>query len=193
MAGVLPNPDMYMRAAVAAFAAPEEPGGTDRKNGAVTIVLGLSQPGQRERVSHVIELVASAFTREGKPVAQRRQTARLTLRPSEGSDALFEIVSRLDLKPGRYDLRFAMRNTTLGKSGSVYSEVEVPNYEKDRLSMSGLDVGVKQGLPAAGADTLGGIVPQTPTTQRTFARVDDVSVFARVYQGGGKAPAPVTV
>ena len=53
-----------------------------------------------------------------------------------------------------------MRNTTLGKSGSVYSEVEVPNYEKDRLSMSGLDVGVKQGLPAAGADTLGGIVPQ---------------------------------
>jgi hypothetical protein len=106
---------------------------------------------------------------------------------------MFEILSRLDLKPGRYNLRFAMHNTALGKSGSVYSEVEVPNYEKDRLSMSGLDVGVRDGLPAAGKDTLGGIVPHAPTTQRNFARDDSVSVFARVYQGGGKPPAPVTV
>ena len=193
LAGVLPDPDMYMRAAVAPFAAVEKPGAKEKKVGAVTVVLGLSQPASRERVSQVIDLIATAFTREGKPVGNRRQTAQLTLRASDAPDVKFEVLSRLDLKPGRYNLRFALHNRALGKSGSVYTDVEVPNFEKDPLSLSGLIVSVVNGLPAAGRDTLGGIVPQSPTTQRNFAREDRVGVFLRVYQGGGKAPLPATV
>lgn len=186
MAGVLPNPDMYMRAAVAPFAVGE------KKLGGVAIALGLSQPAPGgERVSHVIDLLTSAFTREGKPVAQRRQTARLMLRPSEAGDAKYEIVSRLDLKPGRYNLRFAVHIAALGKSGSVYSEVDIPNYEKDKLSLSGVVVSVAQGLMAAGKDMLAGLVPQAPTTQRGFAAGDQVTVFLRVYQGGNKPALPV--
>ncbi len=193
LSGVLPDPDMYMRAAVAPFAAAEKPGAKEKKNGAVTVVLGLSQPAARERTSQVIDLIATAFTTEGKPVGQRRQTAQLTLRASDAADAKFEVLSRLDLKPGRYNLRFALHNRALGKSGSVYSEVEVPNFAKDPLSLSGLIVSVANGLPAAGHDMLGAVVPQSPTTQRSFAADDRVTVFLRVYQGGGKPPMPVTL
>ena len=194
MAGVLPNPDMYMRASVAPFAAAERPSDREKKIGGVAIALGLSQPvSTTERTSHVLDLIASAFTREGKGVVQRRQTARLTMRPVEGGEAKYEILTRLDLKPGRYNLRFAVHNRALGKSGSVYSEVDVPDFSRDRLSLSGIVVNVAHALPAAGADTLGGLVPNTPTTQRSFAEEDRVTAFLRVYQGGKKPPLPVAV
>jgi hypothetical protein len=181
-----------MRSAVASFAASERAGGSDKKMGGVTVVLGLSQPPSSERVTQVLDLLATAFTAEGKPVTQRRQTVSLTLRPSE-TDAKFEIVSRLDLKPGRYNLRFAVHNRALGKDGSVYADVDVPNYEKEPVSLSGVIFSVAQALPAAGSGLLGGIVPLAPTTQRSFSRGDDVKAFVRVYQGGGKPPQPVTV
>ena len=193
MAGVLPNPDMYMRAAVAPFAAAERPSDREKKMGGVAIALGLSQPSTPgERASHVLDLVVSAFTREGKAVAQRRQTARLTMRPT-GGEAKYEIVSRLDLKPGRYNLRFAVHNRELGRSGSVYAEVDVPNFEKDRLSLSGAVLGLAQRLPAAATDTLAGLIPFAPTTQRSFASGDQVTVFLRAYQGGKKPPLPVAL
>ena len=192
IAGILPNPEMYMRTALASFGVAERPGAAGLKMGAVTIALGLSQPASRERVSHVIDLIATAFTREGKPIAHRRQTARLTLRPSEG-DARYEILSRLDLKPGRYQLRFATHNAALDKSGSVYVDVEVPDFAKDKLSLSGVVLAANPALPAAGADLLGGVTPVTPTTQRSFSATDKVTVFLRAYQGGDKQPRPVAV
>lgn len=192
IAGILPNPDMYMRTALAPFGVAERPGATELKRSAVAITLGLSQPGSPERVSHVIDLISTAFTREGKPMGSRRQTARLTLRPSEG-DARYEILTRLDLKPGRYQLRFATHNTALEKSGSVYVDVDVPDFAKEKLSLSGVVLAVDPALPAAGADLLGGIAPVTPTTQRSFTARDTVTVFLRAYQGGNKPPNRVAV
>ena len=185
--GALPDPDLYMRAMAVPFAA------ADHKTAGVIIALGLAQPGSHERVTEVIDLVSSAFTPEGKSVAQRRQTVRLTLRPSEESEAKFEILTRLDLKPGSYNLRFAMHNQTLGKSGSVYAQVDVPNFEKDSLSLSGVAVHVAQGLPAAANETMAGLVPDSPTTQRAFAAADRVTAFVRVYEGGSKPLLPVAV
>jgi VWFA-related protein len=193
MAGVLPNPDIYMRASVAPFAVRDRKSGKP-DGGGVAIVLGLTQPAPADqRVSHVMDLVATAFTREGKAVAHRRQTARLTMRPSEAGEARFEILTRLDLKPGLYNLRFAVHNAALGKSGSVYSEVEVPNFEKNAVSLSGVAVSVAPGLAAAGKDLLADLLPVVPTTQRSFAAADRVSAFLRVYQGGKKAFVPIAM
>ena len=105
----------------------------------------------------------------------------------------FEILTRLDLKPGRYNLRFAVHNAALGKSGSVYAEVEVPNFEKDAVSLSGVAVSVAHGLAAAGKDLLADLLPVVPTTQRSFAAADRVSAFLRVYQGGKKPFVPIAM
>src|SRR5262249_10498388 len=74
----------------------------------------------------------------------------------------------------QYNLRFAVNNTTLGKSGSVYTQMEVPNFEKDCLSMSGVAISVRNPLRAAGKDVLAGLLPVVPTTQRPFAAADRI-------------------
>jgi len=45
--------------------------------------------------------------------------------------------------------------------------------------------------PAAPDDALADVIPVVPTSERSFLRVDRVSAFFRVYQGGTSAPGPV--
>jgi VWFA-related protein len=187
MTGLLPDPDMYMRTAIAPLAA------EDHKTGAIITALGLTEPAPTERQTRTIDLLTSAYTREGKFVASRKQTAQLTLRPSAAeSDAKFEIISRLDLKPGRYDIRYAVHDSTLDRSGSIYADVDVPDFSKERLALSGAIVSVAPGLVTAGGNLATPLVPHSPTTQRSFASSDDVVVFVRAYQGGTKPPVTVT-
>jgi VWFA-related protein len=185
---LLPNPDMPMRVSVAPFAVP------GRDAAALSIVLGLRQPVPRDtRVVEKIDLISTAFNNDGRARQGRRQTVHLTLRPVDADDARYEILSQLELKPGRYNLRFAIHSGSLDRSGSVYQEVEIPDFRKSPLSLSGVVLSVEPALPSAPRGFLASIVPVEPTTQRSFVRGDVATAFLRVYQGGRKPPAPTVV
>jgi VWFA-related protein len=178
MAAVLPTSDMPMRVDVAPFAT-----GTG-SDSATAIVVGLREtvPADTPRIVENIELLATAFTQKYHLEASQRQTAQLTLRWT-GEEAKYEVLSRLDLKPGRYMLRFAAHNSTSGKSGSVYHDIEIPDFSKEPVSLSGILVSVSPSLTAVPKDFLAPLVPVTPTTQRVFYRdVHTPTAFVRVYQ-----------
>ena len=183
LSSVLPDPDVPVRVSTAPFAIP----GKDLA--AVSIVLGIQQPVPGERVAEKIDVVASAYDTGYRNRGFFRQTAQLTLRPVEGSsDAKYEILSKLELRPGRYNLRFAVHSGTLRKSGSVFQEIDIPDFRKAPLSMSGVVIGVEPPLPSAPKGFLASITPVAPTTQRTFLKGHRPSAFLQVYQG----KAPVT-
>ena len=185
---LLPSPDMPMRVSVAPFAVP------GRDTTALAIVLGLRQPIQRNtRVVEKIELISTAFNNDGGSRTGRRQTVQLTLRPADSDEAMYEILSQLELKPGHYNLRFALHSGSLGRSGSVYQEVDIPDFRKDAVSLSGVVMSVVPALPAAPKGFLTALVPVEPTTQRSFVRGDVPTGFLRVYQGGRKPPGTVVL
>lgn len=178
MSGVLPTNDMPMRVDVAPFAT--APG----DQAAMAIIVGLREtlPADTPRIVENIELLATAFTPKYRLEGSRRLTAQLTLR-STGEEARYEVLSRLDLKPGRYMLRFAAHNSTSGKSGSVYHDIEIPDFSREPVSLSGVLVSVSPSLTAVPKDFLAELVPVTPTTQRVFYRdVHTPTAFVRVYK-----------
>ncbi len=130
-------------------------------------------------------------------------TSRLASQPgpglSPGAPATLAgaIVSQIDLRPGRYQLRVAATSTRLQRTGSVFCDVLVPDFWKMAVSLSGLVISVRSGstLPATDADTaLAGdtkALPVVPTVRREFGRDEDVSAFVRVYQGGSGRLDPV--
>lgn len=190
IAGVLPSPDVPMRVVVAPFAAP---GGN---RAVVTIVLGVQQPAPREGagVEERIQLLSSAYDMSYRPRGMYRQTVQLKLRAAEGSpDAKYEILTKLELEPGRYQLRFAAHSASLNKSGSVFQDIDIPDYRKAPLSLSGLVLGVTPSLASAPKDFLNSVVPIAPTTQRTFLPGHRPSAFLRLYQGGKKPLQSVTM
>ncbi|HVL67324.1 MAG TPA: VWA domain-containing protein [Vicinamibacterales bacterium] len=190
VAGILPTPDMPMRVVVAPFAGP----GKDTATAA--IVLGLQHPAPRDgtRIVEKVDVMSRAFDADGRPRGWFRQVAQLTLRPAEGvTDAKYEVFSKLELRPGRYQLRFAVHSGSLGKSGSVYHHVEVPDFTKRPLTLSGVLISVDPPLPGAPKDFLTSLAPVAPTTQRSFSPENRVTAFFRVYQGGRKPPGEVLI
>jgi hypothetical protein len=187
IANILPRADVPLRIAVASFARPGE------SAAAVTVALGVRRPALAERIAEEATLTIRAFTVEGDPRGSADQPIVLNLTPARrGAEfSRFDLLAQIDLKPGRYELRVSAKSASLDKVGSVYADVDVPDFQKAPLSMSGVAVSVMPGVPAAPAAALSALVPITPTTEREFLRIERVSAFLRVYQGG--KPSPVTL
>jgi hypothetical protein len=154
----------------------------------VAIVARVQQPPVTRRTVQQVQLLTTAFDPDGKPKSSHRQTARVTMLPSSTSVATYEVLSRIDLKPGRYNLRIAAHNPEIEKSGSVFYDVDVPDFRKDGLWLSGAAVSVKPGIAAAPRGALSGLIPVVPSTLREFEADDEVHGFIQVTQGG-RSPA----
>ncbi len=188
LAGVLPNPDIELQAVVAPFAVPGQP------DAALAVVLGVRQPApiaDEAEVSETLEVLVSAFTTDGNARGSQRKSIRLTA--STGEPLAYDVLTRLDLRPGRYQLRLAAESSLFDKSGSVYYEVDVPDFAKEQLSLSGVVLSATGSVPSLPAGALHPLVPLDPTSQRTFERTDQVRAFFQVYQGGSGRLQPVNL
>ncbi len=188
MAGLLADPGVSLDVVTAPFATPDGAGST------IAITLGVTQPAPAERTVEKIDLLARAFTPEGDARGQHAQTVSLALRPgaSPADQAQYELLSQMDLKPGRYELRLSVHNDVLARDGSVFADVVVPDFAKAPLSLSGVAISVDPGHAAAPRGALAALIPVVPSAQRSFAPADGVSAFVRIYQGGTAAPVSVT-
>jgi VWFA-related protein len=198
VSGSVPEREIPLRASLAVFAQP----GVHTSD--VAIVLGAQEPqataGYRSSnaslsatQSRDIEVLVTVLSPTARPVGSLRQSARVTARPDARGELTYELLSKLNLAPGRYEIRLALADTTAGRRGSVYTFVDVPNFSKAALSLSDAVVEVLPGLPAAPSDMFAAMLPIQPTARREFARSDRVKVFMRAYQAENAAPAPVSV
>ena len=184
MSGILPMAGMPMRASVAPFAVPGQ------RLSTVTVVLGITQPvptaAANSRITETTELLTSAFTPEGDARGTQRHTAKVTIRAGANGDASYEALARIDLPPGRYQLRLAAHNENSKRDGSVFVDVTVPDYSHAPFSASPIVLGATPGRQSAPKDLLTPLLPFVPTAERTFARTDKVTSFLRLYQSGLK-------
>jgi hypothetical protein len=191
IAEIVPKTDLPMRIALAPFASREGP------ETVVTLTIGLQRPAQTERAVEDLSLIVRAFTPEGDPRGSDDQQVLLNIPPARRGEEVsrYDVLAELPLKPGRYRIRASADSKTLGKIGSVYADVDVPDFTKEPLSMSGVAVSVTPGLPVAPAEAFNDVMPIVPTAVRTFARYERVTSFLRVYQGGKAAvePVPLTI
>ena len=94
---------------------------------------------------------------------------------------------RVTLAPGRYQLRFGVRDSAAGVDGSVFYDLTVPDFRKDPLALSGLLVtsAAAQQTPTAEADaTLSKQLPGAVTSRREFPVGDTLAVYAEAYING---------
>jgi VWFA-related protein len=187
--GVRPKSDFPMDVTVAPF-------GGDRQ-GALAIVLGATHPinaaDRRTRRSEEVEVVASLFNPEtGKFLNSRRSRLNVTWNPADASAGYYEILSRLPVSPGRYEVRVGLK-TADNRTASVYTFAEVPNFTGDALALSGLALAVSPAARVAPPNAFVDLMPIVPTARRVFRRADRVNAFLRVYQKKWTAPAAVTM
>jgi len=181
--GPVPQPGISLRAAAAPFAVP----GT--RTAALAIVLGVGQPAD-EPGSEPLQVLVRAYDDKGRNVASDRLVGQVE-RPVASGDVRYEVHSRLDVEPGRYHLRLAAESARQARSGSVYCDVDVPDFRNAPLSLSGVVIARRPGLTAGPTNRIATLVPVMPTADRVFTSAEGAAAFLRVYQGGDGPLGPV--
>lgn len=149
------------------------------------------------RDSMAVSIVA--LDAQGKFAAGDRYTVDLQLKPETYQavrDRGLRVLFRLDLTPGRYQLRAAAHESGNSRTGSVTYDLEVPDFSRAPLVLSGLS------LTATGADViptakldpvLSRTLPTPPTGMRRFSARDTVTTYFELYGGGPGTPQDVDV
>jgi VWFA-related protein len=165
-----------------------------RKEPAVAVVVGLRPAAPVSGpVSESTEVTIVAFDNRVKPHGGHTVKATLSVAPTPVGWIPYEVVSQLRLRPGTYRIRAAADNARLGTSGSVFADVDVPDFAKARLTMSGLALATTPRWAAVPKDRLASLLPLAPSTRRHFSSSDVIDLFAMLHQGKGADPAAVEV
>lgn len=188
LAGLLPETRIPLR-----ISAVPVPLGTSR-DAIVTIVMGVRHPSGERRSKETLRLAMTAYDMEGRFKAATKGTAEVIMSDVAGVNAEYEVYSRIQLPPGRYQLRLSVDHRARQETGSVYTDVDVPDFTKRGLHMAGvlLDAGPAR-LKAAPPDLLKDDVPMLPTAQREFRVGGRFVAFTRMVQGGREPLQNVTV
>jgi hypothetical protein len=123
-----------------------------------------------------------------------KHLARVVLVPSKRGEApRYDLLTEMTLPPGRYELRMSAWRRSDNVAASLYADVEVPDFQLEELSASGVLVEATPGDPVAPPAAFDRLVPVIPTSNREFRREDQVVAFMRIYQGVKALLLPVTV
>ncbi len=134
-----------------------------------------------------LEILGIATDEKGKTFSTNRNTVNLNMKADTAkrvSATGFRIINALDLAPGRYTLRVAVRESNTRKAGSVMLDVDVPDFSDPKLSMS--DIALTSAMSGVAPtirpkDPLEKILPGPVTTFRQFAPADELALFAEIY------------
>ena len=103
-------------------------------------------------------------------------------------ESVVRLNPRIALPPGRYQLRVGVRETGAGEMGTVFADLQVPDYNTRGMAMSGLlltdEAAGQQFSPQPDDQLPPGTLPAPATSRRTFDKSAVVSVFAELYDSG---------
>ncbi len=134
-----------------------------------------------------LEVLGIATDDKGKAFTTERATVNLNMKPETAqrvSATGLRVIQSLELNPGRYTLRVAVREANTRKAGSVSFDLEVPDFSKSPLTMS--DIALTSALSGAAPtirpkDPLEKLLPGPLSSYREFATMDEIALFTEVY------------
>ena len=194
--GVLPRSDLPLRLAVVPLAAASR----------VAYVLEVTVPRQvmqesdgrlRDTLKYEV-LVVDEKKAKVRSVSGLEGKVTLSANEAAGSVpdvATYQIGDAIELRPGRYEIRVSATSVKLGKGGSVYLPVEVPDFRAAPVELGGIAIGYADGprVPAAprsippvqrAARVVTPVaqrppdLPLTPSLDRAFTAADTLRVYA---------------
>jgi len=134
-----------------------------------------------------LELTYYPVDSKGKTLSGATNRLELKLRPQTYQVIKrmgVRINSRINLPPGKYQVRVGARETGAGEAGTVFYDVVVPEFTKTRLVMGGiaLTAASASNMPTPQQDEqLKGILPGPVMTRREFIALDTLAAYTEVY------------
>ncbi len=108
------------------------------------------------------------------------------------------IATKMDLPPGRYQLRIGMVDNSSERTGSVHLDLEVPDFGSEPLMMSGLVLTsalAAQMRTAVGNpnEELRKALPGPATASRQFRSGEELALLTEIYDNEARTPHAVDI
>ena len=146
-----------------------------------------------------VDTAVLALAMDGKTTGGEQRSIELRLKPETLAHVRqhgFRTLSRVELAPGRYQVRVAAREQNGGRRGSVVHDLVVPDYAARPIALSDLVLGSRdpaQALTTRPDPELAGKLFVPPTAARQFASGDTLTVLAEVYDNRTPGAEPLIV
>jgi hypothetical protein len=176
------------------FLAPFKGGSED---GSVLIGAQLDAENLRLDGGQEIEIAQMAIDTEGRVLGESATRFTLNLRERDSATAgALRYFDRLELPPGRHEIRLVVHQPG-GVTGSLVGHVEVPNFSKKAVTISGLVVASlndPNGRTLRPDASVHEALAAHPTINRRFTSGDTLSLWAQLYDNRNEAlpTMPVT-
>jgi VWFA-related protein len=147
-----------------------------------------------DRFLDTVELSISAVDAGGTVRGGRQHKLDLELRAANAVLARergLRVISEVSLPPGRYQLRVAVAETGAGQTGSVFHDVEIPDFRAAGFWMGGValtSADASQTPTVRALDPLANVLVSPPTTAREFGRDDVIALLTEFYDNSGVTP-----
>jgi VWFA-related protein len=144
--------------------------------------------------ANTVELSMYGINAQGKPLQGLRTALELALRPETHQRVQqygLRANPRIELPPGRYQLRIGVRESGAGEMGTVFYDLDVPDFARGRLNMSGLLVtapSAQRTLTAQADQAAAKLLAGAATSRRSFMPSDVLALYAEVYENGSGGP-----
>jgi hypothetical protein len=135
-----------------------------------------------------LEVTFFAVDDKGKQHQGAYYNLNLTLRPETYERVKqrgVRVNPRLTLAPGRYQVRVGVRESGAGELGSVFYDLDIPDFTKNGISMSGVLMTAPSSTqvltPEVDATVTPALLPGPATSRREFRQSDTLNMFGEVY------------
>jgi len=149
--------------------------------------LSYAAPDAKGLVANKIELSFFGLNERGKAVSAAWSELELNLRPDTRDRVTAHGVRatpRISLPPGRYQVRIGAREAVGGQAGSVFYDLDVPDFRKDKLMLGGLLMTTPsvQQTPSMQPDpVVSKLLPAPATSRRDFPQSDVLALYTEIY------------
>jgi VWFA-related protein len=171
-----------------------------------SVALGVEVGGSRLRFAEQGGLFENRFElsmvlvdHQGRVQGTDLRQVQIRIRPDVQkavATSAVRFMTRLEVPPGRYQARFGVRESVGGLMGTVYQDVEIPDFSREPLSMSGVALTSTRAalvLTARPDKDLEALLNGPPSAGRTFTPDDALGVFVEVYDNVTSPPHQVEI
>jgi VWFA-related protein len=191
LSGLTQGQTVALRVALAPVARAVTAAGPVNRQVDVAAILSVRFPPIRAGVADTLTVTRNVYDADGRAGPPVRFVESVQLQPGGGDEARHDLLQRLTLAPGRYQVRFHVQSALLRASGTVFADLDVPDFSRSPLALSGLAI-TSSVAGTARSDALGDLMPIVPTSARDFTRGETLTGFVQIYQASGP-PSAVTI
>jgi VWFA-related protein len=192
MSSPLPISGLAMRVFTAPFKGPAPN---------ASVLLGIELRGRDMRLDPTDKVLVtySVIGSDGKVRATATSSLAMAMSPEARAQIAgsgLRLLKRVNVPPGRYQVRVAAHDPGSGVAGSVLADLEVPDFEKLPFSISGIALTSNRSAvePTVKADeSLQQVMPGPPVAARSFSPDEELALFVEVYDNEAAKPHKVDI